>query len=791
MKLSRWRSLNLYHCYLLFAWLLFISYVPVANAEMVEFDHQFAFRLEKSIQQTIVDEVAYEASINQQSEKENLIVLRDVRGNLLVSEQDVMRWKLPIPYDSKAIDYKGSRFYATSNLNKATYRIDDASQKIEVELPVSSFNNSIIDNQRPYIEPHKSSFGSFFNYDFFLQKNNFKSVLDTNFELGVFNQYGVGLWSTLVRDVGRSSNIVRLDTSWTIDQPENISSWRFGDAISRGGNIGSSVRFGGVQYATNFATRPDLVTFPELSLNGSTALPSTIDVYLNNIKSFSQEIAPGPFTLNNLPVFTGSGEAKLVVRDLLGREQVITQPYYASRSLLSKNLHDYSYEAGFERQDYAVASDHYRDFFSAGTHRYGFSEYLTGEVHGEAQAKRQLVSLGAVYLLANVGVVDATVAASRTRDNVTGELISVGYEQQGEALSFGARTQLANRSFIQLGQLDNKATMARLSSVFVGWHQASFGSLSVSYINQLNRDTASNRFANISYNRNFLAGWFFNLTVLRDLENKQGNLFLASFTKAFDQNTTGNISATHSPNIDESTVEIQHNLPIGTGYGYRVLAGLGDNKRAEVGVSAQNNVGTYTLEAASTGNQQAYRASVSGGVVYVPGQLMFSRRLSNSFAVVDVGGYPNVGIYSENQLIGKTNSDGMQVIPNLRAYQPNNIAIEPQDIKLDAQIAETKLIAVPYFRSAEYLKFSVRKENAATLRILQKNGQIVPSGVIFKLQNADKESYPVAQNGLLYLTKLEKKNHLKATWGDQQCDFDLTFPDNAELIPELGEFRCN
>ena len=783
VKQLRWNTNNL---------LPYVAYLAccVQAAQSAEINN-VALRLEPKIKEMVLYEGVYEVSINKQASKETLIVLHSVDGDVLISEKDIQRWKLTIPANTNSYEYKSERFYATNNLSQATYKIDDAHQTIEIELPISSFNDNIIDNQRPFVEPHKSNFGSFFNYDLFLQKNDFKSVLDTSFELGVFNQYGVGIWNTLVKDVGRSSDIVRLDTNWTMDQPESISSWRFGDAISRGGNIGSSVRFGGVQYATNFATRPDLVTFPQLSLNGSTALPSTIDVYLNNIKSFSQKVAPGPFRLNNLPVFTGSGEAKLVVRDLLGREQVITQPYYASRSLLTKNLHDYSYEAGFERQDYGVASDHYNDFFSAATHRYGFSERLTGELHGEVQVERQLMSFGAVYLLPHVGVVDVTIAASRSQDKDAGELISVGYERQGEALSFGAKTQLASIGFTQLGQLDNQVAMTRLSSVFVGWHQANFGSLSVNYINQLNRNMPSNRFMNISYNRNVLAGWFFNLSVLRDLENKQGNLLLASFTKAFDQNTSGNISATHSPNIDQSTFEIQRNLPIGSGFGYRVLAGFGDNKRAEVGVSAQNNVGTYALEAASTDNQQAYRASISGGVVYVAGHLIFSRRLNNSFAVVDVGGYPDVRIYSENQLIGKTNSEGMQVIPNLRAYQPNHITIEPQDIKLDAQIAEAKMIAVPYFRSAEYLKFSVHKENAATLRILQKNGQVVPSGVIFKLQNVDKESYPVAQNGLLYLTTLEKQNHLKAIWGDQQCDFDLTFPDNAELIPELGEFKCN
>lgn len=429
------------------------------------------------------------------------------------------------------------------------------------------------------------------------------------------------------------------------------------------------MRFGGLQYSTNFGTRPDLVTFPQLSLNGSAVLPSTVDVYLNNVKSFSQEILPGSFSLNQLPVLTGSGEARLVVRDLFGREQVITQPYYASRSLLTTGLQDYSYEIGLQRQDYGIASNHYQDFFAASTYRYGLRGNMTAEVHAELQADRQLLSLGAVYLLKDIGVLDATLATSHQNNAGDGHLISVGYERQASDISFGARSQLADTSFRQLGQGDNDATITRLNTVFVGWHQVSFGSLSLNYIDQLRRndnlmaklnhqDNLENKLLNLSYSRNIFGNWFLSANAIKDLQNQQGSTFLIGITKSFDQYTSGSLSATHSQNSDQSLLQVQRNLPIGPGFGYRLLASQGDNSRGEIGVSAQNDVGTYTAEIANTGGQQAYRATVSGGLVYLPnqialgqlkfGQLMFSRKINDSFAVVDVGGYENVSVYAEN-----------------------------------------------------------------------------------------------------------------------------------------------
>ena len=41
-----------------------------------------------------------------------------------------------------------------------------------------------------------------------------------------------------------------------------LASLRLGDSISGASGWGGAVRFGGVQWATNFSVQPDFVTFP-------------------------------------------------------------------------------------------------------------------------------------------------------------------------------------------------------------------------------------------------------------------------------------------------------------------------------------------------------------------------------------------------------------------------------------------------------------------------------------------------------------------------------------------------
>lgn len=92
-----------------------------------------------------------------------------------------------------------------------------------------------------------------------------------------------------------------------------------------------------------------------------------------------------------VPRLLGEGELRVVVRDLLGREQVLSERYYASPRLLRPGVTDFSYEAGFVRENFALASNDYGRFFAAATWRRGFAERFTGELRAEGLHKQQTV----------------------------------------------------------------------------------------------------------------------------------------------------------------------------------------------------------------------------------------------------------------------------------------------------------------------------------------------------------------------------------------------------------------
>ncbi|WP_221763916.1 fimbria/pilus outer membrane usher protein [Methyloradius palustris] len=738
---------------------------------------------------TLFQEVAYEANINHQAQQETVVFLRTESGYLLASRNFLKQSRVVVPPNVQAIEYEGDYFVPINQLQQTNLEVDEQRGEVKMTLPAATFNATQIESRKPVKFPPQLEQGAFLNYDLFAQKDNIGSQFDGRFELGVFNHYGVGISSMLANSFNGQEKLIRLDSNWTVDQPENLASWRYGDSINRGGSVGRPIRFGGIQFSTNFATQPDFISFPQFGLNGSAALPSTVDLYINNIKTFSQQVAPGPFSINNLPLLTGSGEARLVVRDLFGREQLITQPYYASRSVLRKGLNDYSYEAGFERFSYGLVSNDYRDFFASATQRYGWSDNLTIEAHGEIKAQQQTASAASVWLIPRIGIVDSTVALSTDQNRGAGQSVSAGFERQAVGWSYGVRTQLANKGFSQLGLSDSISVPSRMNTMFVAWNHPRFGSFGVNYIDQENREVPSAKLLNLNYSKTVFDSWFLNVNAFKNIEDSQGYTLSINLIKAIDERTSATAMLNRSRGYSENTVQVQRSLPVGEGVGYRVLAGQGDLNQTQAGLSAQNDVGTYSVEAAQTRGENAYRATVSGGVILSRGNVLMTRRIGDAFGVVDVSGYPNVKVYAENQLIGKTDSNGLRAIPNLRSYQSNMITIDPTDIPFDSQLESAEVNAVPYYRSGAYVKFPIDKEKAATLRVLQKDQTPVPAGALFEV-NDSTTPFIVSDDGMLFLKHLKENNHIKGHWQDQLCEVDIAYPQTDDPLPELGEFVC-
>ena len=701
--------------------------------------------------------------------------------------QDLERWRLRLPA-VHPYRYGGEKFYPLDAIPGLTYHVDTATESLWITAPPGAFTGSIVDGLFPQNpQPQHTPFGGFLNYDFLGTRSPGVADINGLLQAGVFDDWGVGTSSFLGQNINHAhSQWTRLDTVWTHDDLENMTTLQLGDSVTNGGMTGLPVRFGGVQYGTNFATRPYFITFPLPVIGGQAALPSSVQLYVNGVLKESKQVPPGPFSVPAVPVVTGPGTATLVVRDMLGHEQVISESFYATSNLLKSGLNDYAFAAGKLRENYGLESNDYGPFAATGLFRHGFSDSFTGELRAETSPGLQDASTGATWAGPITGVFNAGLAASHSTLG-HGLLGLIGYQWQGETLNAGLNAQLASPDFTELGYNGLPAPRKQITAS-VGAFMGRNGSASLVYLDQSSPLFGHTRLLTASYSVNLGHSGFFSASAYHTLSSSSNGVILM-FTLPFGQRSNVSYGVQRQNNVDQGFAQVQESLPAGTGSGYRVSAQVGPDAFNQAEYDYQNNVGTYSIGALSGGGQTIYQAEASGGLAFIGGAVFPTRQINGAFGLVQVPGIPNVTVYADNQPVGVTDKHGDALIPNMRPYQNNPVSLDAQSIPLSAQLNTLQLDAVPRFNSGVLLKFPVTSQRGATLTIKLTDGKPLPAGASVQILGQT-QPFPVGLNGEVYVTGLAAHNTLRATWNGESCEISVSLPNTTDPLPDLGTFVC-
>ena len=741
-----------------------------------------------AVQTEVAEELWLAVSINRQDPVVTLFLRAG--GSLFAKGGDFERWRLRLP-QVDPMWHLGESYYALDALPGIVSKLDAGSQTLMIQVPASLFLPTSRFSRPALPAPTSSPPGAFLNYDLVAQRIVGKTHLDGLIELGAFNDTGVGTATALARNLDGSGRLIRLETTWTRDAPGALASFRAGDAVSRSGAWSLPVRFGGVQWATNFAVRPGFVTFPLPAMSGESALPSTADLFITDALRGRETLPPGPFTLPNLPVITGEGELRVVVRDLLGREQVLSERYYASPRLLRLGLTDFSYQAGFLRNNFGIESNDYGSAFAAGVYRTGFSDRFTGELSAELLSEQQTAGASGTFLWNKLGVFTLSAAGSHSvRGN--GALSAVEFERQSRSFSMNLRMQAASADFAQLGLPPRLQAPIRISEARVGFPVFGASTVGLGYVERHYRDQPDMRIASLSYQMKAGPGsLLFSAFRLETLDGvrRADSALAVTFTMPLDGRTSANAGVVSQAGNSSGTVQVQRNLPAGEGIGYQLLARSGSEELLQGGISAQSAIGTYTAEAASSHSDMAYRLGASGGLAWIDGHAFLTRRLSDSFALVRVGEYAGVQVYADNQPVARTDELGSALVPRLRAYDRNLLRVEQADLPLEAEIGALEREAIPYYRSGLVISFPVRPARGALLRLVLEDGKSPAPGAQVRLDDGA-ESFPLGLDGEAYLTGLAETQRGRAEWNGRRCVFELHVPQTNEPVPHLGTVPC-
>ncbi len=709
-------------------------------------------------------------------------------------------------------------------LTGVSYRIDEASQSLYVTSADGAREPHIIDvNPKPPGEmpAPQTSYGTVLNYTLFASSDGaFVDDIDTFSGLSgavdarLFSPYGTLSQSAIATTAtAEFVGLTRLQTTWTYSDPGRLITYRAGDTISGGLSWTRPVWLGGVQVQRNFALRPDLITLPIPVFSGSAAVPSTVDVYTHNVKTFTGDVPAGPYEVANLPITNGAGNARVVLRDAMGRETVTTLPFYSSSQLLRQGLYDFSAETGFARRYYGVESYDYDDRpVASGTVRYGVADWLTLESHTEGGAGLINGGAGAVFAVGPLGVASLAFAGSNAEgssgtqvsasnaEDSSGSQVSASLETGYRGVSFYARTQ---RTF---GDYEDIACVtagdpSSSDQAFFGFprfsvcppkalDQVSLGvplpfdpsTFNLSYTQLESALGDRDRIVGLTYNRPFFRNSTIYAGGFKDLDDEDGFSAFVGISVPLGSRTNASAGVESGPDgarayVDASRSEQQE---VGS-YGWRVREAEGDITDRSAAVSYRAPFGRIEVGAQQYDDNAQGTAQFDGSIALVGGGVFIGNRIDDAFAVVDVGA-PGVAVQYENRPVGETNRRGQLLVPYLNSYQKNKISIDPKNLPVDADIPKTRDDVVPADRNGVVVEFGITEStHAALISFVDASGAPIEVAAQGHLQGGD-QSFVVGYDGQAYLQGLAAHNAVTVDLPDGascQAEFDY--------IPRPGE----
>ena len=702
---------------------------------------------------------------------------------------------------------------ALSSLPGVQARYVEASQSIALTIPDALLIPTLIEGRpgRVPIDVSKISTASglLFNYRLFgtAQSDDSRAVqLTGDTEIVGMTRVGLFVTNGFFSSGGRRT-FVRGDSFFRYEDVRNVRTYTVGDFATGALNFSRSVRLGGIQIQSDFQQRPDLFTGPLPQFAGSAALPSSLELYADNLRIFSTRVPQGPFVLRSLPQISGN-ELRIVTTDASGRQTEITTPYFDAPGLLRKGLLEYSAELGAPRINAGLRSFDYRSkLFGSATARYGLSERLTVEGHLEAGGDLINGGIGIIQALGPLGSVTASASGSAFRGR-QGTRLSGQYRFDLKRFSLFANVEREYGRYFDLGDVSAvrgpvtdptgadlfprraKRSLERFGASFrPGFDPVSFN---VAY-NRLRLGNSEIRTANFAVRRRVTNRISFRGDALFDLKSRGDVALSAGLDIRLGRNTSAFAGA------DRANGRSSYNLSVNgfsggrqNALGYSFAQRGNDDGDASRSASVNYRLPQAFVAASldQSGNQFRVAANIEGSVIAAGKDVFVANRVGEGFAIVKNAG-PGVDILQGGRKIARSNSKGRALLSSLEAFSETRVAIDPTSLPADLEAENgTDFRIVTGRRRAALVDFGVRQVNSAIVVIMGPGGKPIPPGTLINLGSG--EPGLMGYDGEVFLKDLKARNSATIDLGAAgKCTATFSYDIEGEPQPVIGPITCS
>ncbi|PUA30567.1 MAG: hypothetical protein B0W54_08810 [Cellvibrio sp. 79] len=656
-------------------------------------------------------------------------------------------------------------------------------------LPMQSLTTMA--RSEPIADAHRDA-GAFLNYDF-LAIDEEAAPYQTSLwhELYWFDQYFYAVNRGLARDgndIGESPSYLRFESYYQHDNQDGLWGVTIGDVINATPNWGSSVRMAGIRVARDYELDPNLITYPLPEFFGESALPGSVDLLINDQLRWRDEVNPGPFSINTMPILSGAGVAEVVTTNVQGQQARQKINFYIASEILAPGLVDYDVTAGVRREDFGFASDHYEDDpVYSGSIRYGLNSWLTPQFLVQGGQDLQLAGAGVSLLAGNWGVFEYSHTSSDYLQQ-TGWQESIAYSYSQQRIGMSARYLQRHGNYRDLGNLDSDVVRDSQWQLAFSFYQRQTGSFNLGYFRVNEQSAGTREFATLSWNRYFDSGLTLFANINRQLYGEKGNIF--SLALSLPLGRTGQVSTGSQRDIDSSwrtQIQAMANAPYSGGMGWRM--GMDDSAEKNAYAAMDWRARHYELSASVVRNTERaqYSGGVTGALIAMDGEIYPGRFITDSFALVDAA-QPDIPVMIGNQLVGTTGANGKLLVPDLYSNLENRISIDPDQLPPNASISAIEQLIVPQRKGGIHVQFPVKFLASVLIDAYDINEQPLPVGAVLTADIVEQE-FIVGWDGEVYIEQLTEP--LRLYWEEGDCILSVSpVPGQTESLPRLGKIIC-
>lgn len=444
-----------------------------------------------------------------------------------------------------------------------------------------------------------------------------------------------------------------------------------------------------------------------------------------------------------------------------------------------------------------------------GRHRVGITDGLS--VGARLELGADLVS-GGPLLTARLplGEMELAVAGSGT-DTENGWAVSLAYNYSSRPITVGwaLRSLSDHYATTSLKAPEDRAWLE--AAALVGFPVTSRGTVTLQYTHADFRDAGPQERVSgaVSVRLTDRANLFVTSSYARQPGVKPETTVFTGLTYYLGDNTTASASNEVGRHFNNSSLEVQRSLPLGEGFGYRAQVMRNEQDQPQVDgrsggstvdyqglaqLQYQGPYGFYEGAYQRTGDRNSSILTVAAGIVAIGGGLHLSRPVQDGFALIHVPGVPGVRGSLDNQEVGRTDSRGKLLVPNLLPYYGNRLGIADQDIPIDYSIGFTERTVGPPVKGGSVVTFPARRVQAFVgSLVVEIDGRAVTPAYGQLTVTAEGQTYesPIGRDGEFYLENVPRGRHAAVIdHKDALCRFTLEPPASLASLVDMGTVRC-